>query len=391
MPISLKPFAGGGGGGTAVEIGEVILMQKRPEPIIEIDGMTFLRSGHILINESSRYPEVFEKFGNLAYSSAVDWYQLEESPFGGLNLNKIVRHDSDWYAACGIEDGAGAIYHSTNVVDWTLSHSSDHNIKCIIRFHNSWYAFGEGGKVLMFIGGSWTVRSSFGEDVVINDAVVTNTPYLVIVGNNGFCRYTSNGIDWSTPTNTRFDTTNINSIGVWQNSSNTGYACGDDGAIATFSNVTGTWAVISHSAGTVKLNKVFYATNASTEYVVYLTDDGRLLRGTTYGGTLSLLTVAVFDGAGINDVVTGYDGQHLLVGDNGIMARPSANFSSFTKVNDTSFDTTNIMNINYYDGMWIAGGDNGKIGISPATGSIGFVSQYSESGNSASTQYIRIL
>lgn len=60
MPISLRNLVGSG---APVEIGECIMMQDQSEPILELDDMVFLKSGHVLVDEETEYPEAYEKFG----------------------------------------------------------------------------------------------------------------------------------------------------------------------------------------------------------------------------------------------------------------------------------------------------------------------------------------
>lgn len=62
MPISAKSLAGGGGGG--VEIGECVFLPTVESALLEISGMTFLKSGHIAVGEQPAYPDAYARFPN---------------------------------------------------------------------------------------------------------------------------------------------------------------------------------------------------------------------------------------------------------------------------------------------------------------------------------------
>ena len=188
--FSLSSQLGGGG----VEIGECLYFPKSAANTLLLEGMTFLKTGLLIVDEAANYPEAFATFsrGDLGGTTPID-----------LKIGNVINdmaYNGTRYVAVG---ETGKFSYSTDGVNWTLGSSPAFGTTRITHV-----TFGAGLFVALYglanvatssDGITWTARNSTIGDSYPGSALTFNPGQngFYASNTNGVVSISSNGISWS--------------------------------------------------------------------------------------------------------------------------------------------------------------------------------------------------
>lgn len=159
------------------------------QPVLDIDGKQYLRSGNLLLNERTAYPEVF---------SLVDRYSLVlpsnyGSSFTSRKLRSVVKVRDGLVASFAGFNGSSWVYHALKSYDngltWVLkswswlvndrTYASD-GLDAVVTVFND----GTSNRIVVSTnaGETWTLKSLSGGGGVLQNVVYANGEFVTLGG-----------------------------------------------------------------------------------------------------------------------------------------------------------------------------------------------------------------
>lgn len=384
MSISLKNIAGSG---NAVEIGEVIIMQDQPEPTIELDGMTFLKSGNVLYGEEENYPEVHQQFGGKHPGTLEDWIpmKLHEGPLYPPHIYTLTYGGDQWLMGIGknqVKTSAdGIIWSTVNITKMTgqrILTSSYGNGKWLIG-SGSEFGTGQPGSVALSEDGkSWTVRNT---STSVLASVYANGKWLI--ARQSQLESSTDGETWTGVGSPFESSKHIRAIaygnGLW-------VIAGDSGKLATSEDGMN-WTQRESGFGTSTIRSLIY----ENDLWVAVGNDGKsatsrdcitwVLQETGVTGTIHQVVNGNNQWVALqNENIGGLYYPSILISEDGVSWSKKDMSGLFT-------NWARVMALGYGNGTWLVAGEQSQAVISLPKATIG-LKTYTQ--DSQSTQYMRI-
>jgi len=205
----------------------------------------------------------------------------------------------------------------------------------------------------------WTAvsNSTFGTSGII--AITYGNNKFVAGGGNGKMAYSTDGGEtWTAVTNSTFGDSSIKAIAYGNGKF---VAVGYDGKMAVSTDGGITWTAVTQSVFSSYIYAIAYGNNK----FVAVGSGGKMAYSTDGGTTWTAVTDSKFDSNSINAIAYGSNGstsKFVAVGNNGKMAT-STDGTTWTAVENSKFGRDNnfIYSIAYGNGIFVAGGEEGKI------------------------------
>jgi len=246
MPIDLAKAVGSGGGG--VPIGGVSRFARSPDaaPLLEVNGETFLRAGHVIVGEKDAYLEAHANFAN-------GWASDFDRPVSS-ELSTTVFSDAAFGNGMYVLVAEGDVFTSADAITWTRRSPPFPLLALRVVFGNGVFVVvGEGGWVGMSTNGiAWTTSQlSMGT----NDfsGVAFGGGVFVAVGAAGNIWHSADGVSWTKAANisTSYTYTDI-AFGA-----SVFVAVGNSGVISRSADGGVTWGHKTSSNSTFSTNMIY--------------------------------------------------------------------------------------------------------------------------------------
>lgn len=357
MPISLKNLIGPG---QSIEIGECVMMQDQPEPIIELDGMTFLKSGYVLADEEESYPEAYERFGGLE-RDLNQWIPVSMTT---NSIYAVAYANGAWILA-----GHFGMYRSLDGLTWVHQWSGK-TMKHVEYANDMWLAVGGSGTILTSEDGLVWIERESPISAHINH-VKFGDGLWIAVADDGDMISSNDGVVWQTV-----------SSGVTYKLNRIGYGNGRWLAIGISNQII-------TSLDGVTWNTLSYTFPSSFAYGLAYTNDLWLVGG--FSGALITSTdgvnwenrVSSFGNDSIHAIA--YSQGVYILGGSGRRIATSSDGVTWTQRNGKTSGIIEALGTG--KGDWIAAGQLGYLAINTPTPTLG-LQTLTQVGQS--TQYMRI-
>jgi uncharacterized repeat protein (TIGR02543 family) len=301
----------------------------------------------------------------------TDWEAVTDSTFGTSAILGIAYGDGK-FVAVGGNYGESKIAYSTDGINWnTVTNSTfgNNNIQCITYGDGKFVAGGSNGKMAYSTDGiTWAAvtDSTFGTTNNTISGIAYGDGKFVAGGTSAKMAYSTDGVNWNTVNNSSFIYA-IASItygngkfvaGGGQGSNRIAYSLYGDEYWNPLSNVTSNSSQafygIAYGGGTF----VAGGDGGNNSKIAYSTDGQNW---TTTNNPLPGQYGGPPPASDIRDIAYG-GGTFVAVGDNGKMAY-SLDGINWNTVTNSTFGTRAIYGIAYGDGKFVAGGDYGIIAV----------------------------
>jgi len=320
--FSLSSQLGGGG----VELGECIYMGNQRESLIEMDGMTFLKSGFQLKNEEANYPDVYAKYmvKGVRRADNIAWTKLTgaQNGLGTVSLVKCA-YGNGTFVGLGND---GFSYTSADGLTWVKRTSiGNSGMGFDITFAMSVFVAVNGINVYRSADGiTWTAITS----ATIAATRVTFVPLwsvFMIATATIVYRSFDAGLTWQ---QVQTGVANVSALNAYAGI--VSYSYYSSQANNLYSTDGASWTSLgSFSAGTV-INTILYTSNPSFTFI------GNTNVGVLSAGNDSTTATArtITPALAANELLrTGflYEGLAIVAGDQGVILA-SNDFINYTKL-----------------------------------------------------------